>query len=567
MRALIERCNQSPFGVLTAHFFRRFFEPESDNSDSPLRAGIGPILALVAMPGGILSIVLFQKYSPMVRFFRQQGSFDLDAASLPDKFFFLMASVTVTAIVGVLRWDSLFPDRRDFANFAPLPLTLRAIFFSKLLALAAFAVIFVGALNSISCWLFPMVAMESNGSLEILLRFAGGQAISVGAASLCTFCLLLAVIGTLISVLPYGIFRKITRYLQFAVVLAALAGFFLTPVLSPMLEQLRQGQWNGAARYPPVWFLAWYCEIQGRAGPVFAELAGRARVLLWMSFAAAGSAYAVSYRAYFLRSAEARDIIPSLHSFADRLFPLFDRVLLRNGFERGAARFALKTLFRSDRHAAMLSLALGIAGSLITASLVENAASLRGAPSLPLLSPPLTVVFFVLAALRISFGLPSELRANWVFQYGIVDAATNPHRLAVKLAAMLLSPLLVLTLAAAWILWGISAAVLHTCFVAVAAVLLGGFLFRDFRIVPFTAPGNSSENPVAKVAAFIVGYFFVVYGLTGMEVFMLRRPVSFLFFYLIAATVFVLLYRTQEAGSSILYEPPAGSFELLRLSE
>ena len=563
----MERWRLSPFGALTAHFFRRFFEPESDNADSPLRAGIGPVLALVAMPGGILSIVLFRKYSPMVRFFERQTTFNLDAASLPDKFFFLMASVTATVIVAALRWESLFPDRRDFSNLASLPLTLRSIFFAKLLALAAFATVFIGALNSISSWLFPMVALESDGGLEVLVRFVGGQVVAIGAASLCSFCLLLAVVGMLISVLPYGVFRKLTRYVQFVVVLTALAGFFLTPAFSPGLEQLRQGHWNEAGRFPAVWFVAWYYEIQGKASSEFTFLAGYARNLLWASLAAAGIAYAVSYRAYFLRSAEARDIIPSLHSLADRLFPILDRTLFRNGFERGTSRFALKTLFRSDRHAAILALALGTAGSLIMASLVEDPGKAWSVPSVTLLSAPLTLVYFVLAGLRFSFGLPSELRANWIFQYGVVDAATNPQRLATKLTTLLLSPVLALTAATSWVFWGAATAILHTSFVAMTSLLLCGLIFRDFGILPFTAPGNSSENPVAKASAFAVGYFFVVYGLTGIEVFMLRRPVSFGFYYVIAVTAYVLLQRTEDTGRGITYEAPVSSFEQLRLSE
>jgi len=351
------------------------------------------------------------------------------------------------------------------------------------------------------------------------------------------------------------------------VVLTALAGFFLTPAFSPGLERLRQGHWNAAATFPPVWFIGWYYEIQGKASPQFAALAAQARTLVMASFAAAGAAYAISYRVYFLRSAEARDIIPSLHSVADRLFPIFDGVFFRSGFERGTSRFVLKTLFRSDRHAAILALALGTGGSLITASLVENSGNLWSGFSVSLLSAPLTIVFFTLAALRLSFGLPTELRANWIFQYGVIDTGTNPQRLVSKLATLLLVPVVAFTLATSWILWGITTALLHTSFVALASVLLGGFMFREFRIVPFTAPGNRSANPVARVAAFIVGYFFVVYGLVGVEVIMLRRPFSFGFFYVIAATALVLLYRTQEAGSDIVYEIPAGSFELLRLSE
>ena len=42
--------------------------------------------------------------------------------------------MTVTGAVAVWRWDAIFPDRRDFMNLVPLPISTRTIFFANLVA-------------------------------------------------------------------------------------------------------------------------------------------------------------------------------------------------------------------------------------------------------------------------------------------------------------------------------------------------------------------------------------------------------------------------------------------------
>src|SRR5688572_32912156 len=113
---------------LTEHFFSRFFETSSVMRDPHERLGIGPVLGFLAFPGVVMSLILFMKYSPLMRWAKQDWNFDRYLAAIPDKYTFIVFSMAATGIFAVLKWESLFPDRRDFANLVPLPLPAYTIF-------------------------------------------------------------------------------------------------------------------------------------------------------------------------------------------------------------------------------------------------------------------------------------------------------------------------------------------------------------------------------------------------------------------------------------------------------
>src|SRR5258708_17918654 len=93
---------------------------------------------------------------------------------MPDEYFFLVLSMTVTGAAALWRWDALFLDRRDHANLVPLPLSLRAIFFANLLAILSLAALFTVVVNAASLILFPMAVVGSHNSSAASIRFTFG---------------------------------------------------------------------------------------------------------------------------------------------------------------------------------------------------------------------------------------------------------------------------------------------------------------------------------------------------------------------------------------------------------
>ena len=112
---------KTPFSALTAHFVRRLFASEEEQGNGSLGFGFGAILALVASPGAFASIVLLGKYSTLIAWMTGHR-IDPIRRSPSDEYFFIVLSMTITGLVMVARWNRLFPDRRDFANLAVLPL-------------------------------------------------------------------------------------------------------------------------------------------------------------------------------------------------------------------------------------------------------------------------------------------------------------------------------------------------------------------------------------------------------------------------------------------------------------
>ena len=125
MRQGWSRFSRQPFVRLVRHCVDRVFYGGDGLDGDELDFGIGAILGLLAMPGAFISILLSDKYSSLLRFLRHETHFDVYAASLPDEYFFIVLSMVVAGAVAIWKWDKLLPDRRDYANLAPLPIPSR----------------------------------------------------------------------------------------------------------------------------------------------------------------------------------------------------------------------------------------------------------------------------------------------------------------------------------------------------------------------------------------------------------------------------------------------------------
>ena len=115
--------------------FHACFEEAELQKTTELDLSIGLILALLALPGAFYSLFLLEKYSTLLQWMHGQKELDPLAGALPDEYFFIVLSMVVTGVVAVWRWDSIFPDRRDYANLVPLPISLRSIFLANLAAI------------------------------------------------------------------------------------------------------------------------------------------------------------------------------------------------------------------------------------------------------------------------------------------------------------------------------------------------------------------------------------------------------------------------------------------------
>jgi hypothetical protein len=140
-----------------------------------LDLGMGLLFGLLALPGVFSSLFLADKYGSLFQVLRGDLDFDPYSASLPDEYFFIALSMAVTAAVAVWKWDSLLPDRRDYINLAPLPISsysfLGANIFALLLLVGALAI----DVNIASIALFPLVVCGSHSSFSYFAIFLGAH--------------------------------------------------------------------------------------------------------------------------------------------------------------------------------------------------------------------------------------------------------------------------------------------------------------------------------------------------------------------------------------------------------
>lgn len=172
-----------PFLRLVRLFLSRIFYGGGDTGAEELGLGMGAALALLALPGGFISLLLLDKYGSLLRVMRGQTDFDVYAAAVPDEYFFIVLSMVVTGALVTWRWDSIFPDRRDYANLVALPLSMRAIFFANLVAILLLTALFAVDINAGSAVLFPIVVSASQETFLYFGRFALVHAFTVVLAS------------------------------------------------------------------------------------------------------------------------------------------------------------------------------------------------------------------------------------------------------------------------------------------------------------------------------------------------------------------------------------------------
>src|SRR5205823_6852139 len=115
-----------------------------------------------------------------------------------DRYVFISYAIVVMGFVMTFKWDSLFPDRRDYLILTPLPISLREFFLAKVAALCGFLLLFVVAINFFSCVIVPYAHLVRDNKWDVLLPGFFAHATAVLSASIFTALFFAALPGVLI---------------------------------------------------------------------------------------------------------------------------------------------------------------------------------------------------------------------------------------------------------------------------------------------------------------------------------------------------------------------------------
>jgi hypothetical protein len=568
---------QRPFWRMVQLFAARIFRGGGDSDSEGLDLGVGLVLTLLAMPGGFVSLLLLNKYGTFLQWLRGQTNVDPLLVALPDEYFFIVLSMTVTGAVAVWRWDAIFPDRRDYMNLVPLPISTRAIFFANLVAVLFLVGLVAVDVNAVSCILFPVVVAASQSKFLFFVKFAAVHGIGVLLASVFAFFAVFSMIGLLMAVLPPRTFRRISAYMRGVVVVCLVALLCTSFAVPQLLRRAPAPRW--IALIPSCWFLGLCQSLRARSGPVLTDLSRLALPALATVALVALCTYVVAYRRHFVRIAEIADTSARpRNSQGFRVGSLLDRLALRTRFQRAGFRFVTKTLLRSETHRLVLTAVGGLALVLASQALLDafaDAKSLRQAALTPdALSVPFILSFLVIVGLRIVFELPAELRSNWIFQLMVDPDRQECESLARRVILIFVLPwLLAISLPVYAYLEGWKVATPHTLLVVLWAVLLTNIVLIRFRKIPFTC-----TLPVFKQHSFVTllscCFGFLLYSVSTpeFESSALREPLRLLGLVPVVAVTWYIPHHLAKSAIDIekrliFEEAPTQTIEALRLGD
>src|SRR2546426_9827663 len=143
------------FWTLAVHFFSRCFDRDSASEDAdPLQRMIH-LLAMLSVPGLMLSFFLLPDHPSTP--WAPITELDRTWMRISDHYVFVCYAFVVMGLVMTFKWDSLFPDRRDYLILTSLPISVRRLFAAKVVALFVFLLLFVVAINFFSIVIVPAI--------------------------------------------------------------------------------------------------------------------------------------------------------------------------------------------------------------------------------------------------------------------------------------------------------------------------------------------------------------------------------------------------------------------------
>ena len=559
-----ERLLERPFARLVAHFASLLLQSGQESGASELNLSVGGLLALLAAPGGFVAIMLFEKYSSLLRWLRRRPQIDVYQASLPDKYFFIVFSMVITGVVVAIKWNRILPSRQDYDNLAPLPLRSRTVFFANLCAIMMLASVFALDVNAVSSVLFPGVVLSEKGTFPQLAAFIGVHATCVILASAFTFLACFAGMGILMSALPNAAFRSASLAVRLSIITSLMLMLCTSFAVLPAVREWPRHPHSPVRLLPPVWFLGLYQCMQGRGNAQMRAAAATGLEALAIVFVLALVFSVVSYRRYYMRIPESSDARRTTRrGGAGWIAELMDRVALRDPFQRACYHFTVRALLRSETHCILFGAFVGL-GLVVASQLIIDAPAVSDRlPATDILAASLAVAYFVVIGLRFVFEIPAGVSGNWVYKLIVGAGEQETAAMARKVMLTFLVPGLVAPCLLAYsYAWGWRTGAIHAAYVLATSVLLMDIVLFRFRKIPFscTMPGFQN-HAIMLVFVYLLGFFLFAEGGAAMEREMMQQPLLFLGLPPLFALCYDVLRRikrdTPEIDLRIRYEQDA----------
>lgn len=553
---------ETPFVVLTRHFFRRLFLNETVFFEEQMAGKIISIIAILSIfPAYVADNLLFIY---LIIPGKPQAWAEISE--------FTSLIMLLIGLVTIFVWDAIFLDRQDFLNLMPLPLKPLTIFSAKFASLVMFVGIFAIGLNALSSIVFVLFLGQASyfGFLSTVILFLTHLLVMFLASAFMFFAL--GFIAGFFNILLRGkIFQRISDLLRLSLIVVHIfiLYFFLmdTHFIQKQFESfkaLKESPTTLMMNFPPLWFTGLYEVLQGNREPFFRQLAWRAIVALVIAVTAFFLITLISYGRHLKKISPegAKHYRPSIvRRLAEQVLNL---TILRQPVERAVFWFYSSALTRSRFHRTRILSYLSIGFGISLIMIVSTGKMFWRVQSGNMLSLPLVLSFFLLVGIRDASNIPLNQGANWIF-----EIAESPRRwsyfsaLRKSIFVFVLIPLYLLLFVFYGFIWNWTTSGLHCLYDLALAVLLVEGLFFQHRKFPFACsylPGKSKLYIfwIVYVLLFL-GYIFIP---RWIEPYFLARPSRLIGFYGVIILVIAGLWLYHRyffyEKNQILYEDNPG---------
>jgi hypothetical protein len=554
------------FRALVRLFAYRFFDTDIVSVRGDLSSLLSQFAALLAALSLVLALMTGPKYAGLYQHLTAE---QLHAAAWADQEFLISTTMAIVGVFTLLLWDALFPDRRDCLILGAMPVRVPAVFAAKLAALGAALGLAVVAVNSFTGLVCPFLIVPGASGVLDAVRDFGVFWLVILLASVFVFLLLLGVQGVALHLLPHALYMRWSSLIQTAAFFAVLTLYFLTPPLANPNALAVPGNRLWYALVPSYWFFGLFQVLTGSTDAVIGTLARRALAGEAVVAMVSAGTYALAFARQMRRTVEQSGIVPGATPSWLAITPwaAIARALARRAPERAILVFIGRTLARSRQHRLLLAVYTGMGLAYVFSqvayvlyhSKATDFGALEGRAQTAL-GIPLILLFFLIVGLRVSFSIPIEVRANWLFRL------TDPNGRGAYLDAtrktlLLFAVVPVMAIAAPiyMAVWPWPRALGHAAFLAAFGLLVIELALTGFAKVPFTCSYLPGKANLKIMFGVYWGLLIVVSELvTDVEQAGLRNPANYarlmgvtLLAWLVAA------WRARGARARI----PALSFE------
>lgn len=525
-----EKIKTNKLFVLIRHFFLRFLNNDLIKYSSERSEHLIFSVTFFAFSGGIISYHLLKKYLSAATVLEDIHPWQVETS-------FLTIMMALMGIICVVIWDNIFLDKRDFFNLLVLPVNLGKLFVAKFLSM----LMFVGGLSllfvfssTIVFTVFLSPTLPVNPFYYGLIFF-----ISSFLASLFIFLLVATVQGLIMVFFSRRYLHKVLTYTQLLLLGGFLSVFIWYPKIFLKLSQMKEGASSFFDFFPPLWFTSLQDKLLLVDDPFFTKYMYTSIMALVLLVVIYFFSMLICLKKY-LKSTPINISRP--HSLKTLFFLkyLFFALVLRNPTQAAVFHFTIKTLRRNMKHKLQLALVMIIPVGLVIATVIygyiEKKFVYFKEINASLISIPILLIIFLIPGIKMVTRNPVVYEANWIFR--MTEKKNKKHYMAGFKKALFfyaVFPLVMLLLLFYSFSWGIKLALYHSLFSMMLAWLFIEILFMNYKNMPFASECLPYKaNLKYSWLIYVILFAVITTNLTALGLFLIKNPVYYLVFYLVA---------------------------------